>query len=109
MKANSTFPLFVFLCLISCQNIGPYRDIEISILNADYATISLYNLPDSTIMYKSDWERQYEPSIHISGIENGLYWLHIETDNMLFDTNLVYTGRFSIDVNLSILMQVSKN
>lgn len=49
----------------SCNVIGPYRDIEIAIYNADLVQIRISQLPDSTSVYRSYIDTGYQPVLHI--------------------------------------------
>ena len=98
-----TLPLFIFFCLISCDQIGPYRDIEISIDGTDYAMIYIYRMPDTThYIYATPFDREYEAVKHISHIPDGHYLIRISVEKnkklVSVDTTVNYTGRFAFGV-----------
>lgn len=90
--------LFIFFCLISCEWPGEYRDIEISIENVDHATTYIYSLPDSIQLHREAFDREYQQTIHISGIPDGHILIKVSTDNqnklVSIDTTIWYKGRF---------------
>jgi hypothetical protein len=90
--------LFIFFCL-SCSNyIGPYRDIEISFENVDYAMVYIHTLPDSNQFYHTQFDREYIDAVHISGVDNGRYLIRCGAAKnkqwVMVDTVINYTGRF---------------
>ena len=99
MKTFNKVLLFIFFCLLSCELPGPYRDIEISILNVDCAMINIYSFPDSNLLVTQPFNREYEKEIHISSVLNGQIIIKIlskEYNNIqALDTTIRYSGRFS--------------
>jgi protease II len=97
-------PFFLFFCLSCSKLIGPYRDIEISFENVDYAMVYIHTLPDSNQFYHTQFDREHQQSVHIAGVENGRYWIRCgATKNnrwVTVDTVINYTGRFAWGVEL---------
>ncbi|REA58186.1 hypothetical protein DSL64_21500 [Dyadobacter luteus] len=90
-------PFFLFFCLSCSDQIGPYRDIEIIVLNVDFATVRFYN-PDSTIIATEYFDRTYSESLHIGYIPDGRLRIEVQTEMnkqaASVDTVIDYRGRF---------------
>jgi hypothetical protein len=90
-------PFFPFFCLSCSNQIGPYRDIEIVVLNADFATVRFYN-PDSTIIATEYFDRTYSESLHIGYIPDGHLRIEVQAEvkkqTVNVDTVIDYNSRF---------------
>jgi len=89
--------LFIFFCLISCDAIGPYRDIEITVQNVDFATVRIYNL-DNTIHLIEYFDRNHSESLHFGYIKDGHLKIEVvaEMGKQIIkkDTLVNYQGKF---------------
>ncbi len=94
-KLAINLSLFIFFCLISCKMPGEYRDIEISILNAQQGTVYIIRLPDEKQIHSEYFDMEYVPEgiVHISGIPDGKYKLQVIADEELREEIFEYTGR----------------
>lgn len=90
--------LFCFFCLLSCKNDEPYRAIEITVINADQGTITLFRLPEKKLVYQEYFDKEYQQTTYISNIPDGEYYLQVISDMQLIDTSFVYTGRIGLGV-----------
>lgn len=98
MKKPLITAFFCFFCLISCKEVGPYRDLEISIYNVDHGQIRIYQLPDSILIYETYFEILKDNIIHISNIPDGEYLLVITCDSLTHEQKFVYDGVIGLGV-----------
>lgn len=90
MKTPLIIALFCFFCLISCQEVGPYRDLEITIINADHAVIKLYQLPSNQLIRQTDFDREYQETVYLNNVPDGEYKLEVAANEFKIDTVFQY-------------------
>ena len=98
MKKHLIPALFCFFCLLSCQEVGPYRDLEISIYNVNHGEISIYQLPDSILAYSTYFEILKDNTIHISNMPDGRYLLVVTSDTLTHQQKFEYDGVIGLGV-----------
>ncbi|MBE9465488.1 hypothetical protein ACFP1I_22370 [Dyadobacter subterraneus] len=79
---------------------GNFRDIELSILNADTAHVYLNQYPGFKQVYANDFDSDYnsEGTIHISNIPDGKYFLQVFSKDTVRELTFEYTGRKSLSL-----------
>lgn len=91
---KNSFIYFIFL-LISCSDeiSQPYKDLEITFPEEDYAEFWIYSAPDSSLVIADEFDREHVQSLHYSTLEKGDFYLKAESGSKKTQMDFYYDGR----------------
>jgi hypothetical protein len=83
------FTIVFSTIIVSCEMPGDFRDIELSIINAEKAHVYLNEFPGYKQVYAEDFDSEYDrdKTIHISNIPDGKYFLQVFAKDTVREIN----------------------